>query len=348
MEPSRWRCSSAFGREAIRLESKGGVIRERSVGQRRPPGVHPRRKPERTHISCRIGELPNQNCGGLVVEAVVILVGEGVLPVTRVAVGEKNGLQPAMGTKASLESTVRRVANEKRIIWPHREKRGIAIDQGGPESLVDPRLAAQVAAKIIGRIEGIVRFGHVICEYGRIQFCLFPLPVLQRFSQFFTVHANLPGKQAVCFQLRFTKFRYRGFVVARQGLKRKSPVLVESNEVIVPLGRSFRDYVQRIGDMLQQEAAVCVEELPDTLRQGVDGFVDDEPVPTSSPRSRILGREKEQHEARERDSRASPCRLKRPSMHSAIPLTRDSLLLEYCASGRKNNRAPSPGSSRQR
>ena len=67
--------------------------------------------------------------------------------------------------------------------------------------------------------------------------------------------------------------------------------------MIVPLGRSFRDYVQRIGDMLQQEAAACVEELPDTLRQGFDGFVDDEPVSASSPRARILRRGKEEREA---------------------------------------------------
>src|ERR1700687_4881799 len=122
MEPSRWRCSSALGREAIRLESKGGVIRERSVRQLRPAGVYPRRKPERAHIGCCVGELTNQNCGGLVVETGVILVGEGILTAARGAVGDKNGLQPAVRTKASLESAIRRVADEKRIIWPHREK----------------------------------------------------------------------------------------------------------------------------------------------------------------------------------------------------------------------------------
>src|SRR5467141_605127 len=348
MDPSRCRCSSAFGREAMRLESKGGVIRERLVRQLRPAGVYPRRKPERAHIGCRVGELTNQNGGGLVVEAVVILVGEGILTAARVAVGEKYGLQPAMRTKTSLECAIRRVADEKRIIWPHREKRRIAVDQRGSKSLVDRRLAAQVTVKIIGRVEGIMRLRHVIREYGCVQFCFFPLPVLQCFGQFFTVHTNLPGKQAVRFQLSFAKLRYRGFVVARQGLKRKSPVLVESNEVIVPLGRSFRDYVQRIGDMLQQEAAVCVEELPDTLRQGVDGFVGDEPVPASSPCAQALRRGKEEHEAGERDSRSPPRMLKRQSLHSAIPLTRDLLLSECCASGRKNNRAPGPGSSRQR
>src|SRR5258706_15336338 len=108
MDPSRWRCSSALGREAMRLESKGGVIRERSVRQLRPAGVYPRRKPERAHIGCRVGKLTNQNGGGLVVEAAVKLVGEGILPAARVAVGGKYGLQRAMRTKTSLESRIRR------------------------------------------------------------------------------------------------------------------------------------------------------------------------------------------------------------------------------------------------
>src|SRR5260370_22625355 len=174
MEPSRWRCSSAFGREAIRSESKGRVIRERSVRQLRPPGVHPRRKPERAHIGSRVGELANQNCGGLIVETVVIIVGEGVLPVPRAAVGKKNGLQPAMRTKTSLESTIRRVADEKRIIRPHREKRREPVNQYGPERLIDSRLAAQATVKMFGRVEGIVRLRAVILAYGCARFCAFP------------------------------------------------------------------------------------------------------------------------------------------------------------------------------
>src|SRR5260370_11312504 len=144
---------------------------------------------------------------------------------------------------------------------------------------------------------------------------------------------------------------YRGFGVAGEGLERKSPILVESNEVIVPLGWSFRDYVQRIGDMLEQKAAVCVEELPYTLRQPLrkclDGFVDDQPVSASAPRARTLRREKAEHEASERDSRWPPRVLKRQSLHSEIPFRGDSLPSGCCASGHKNNRASARGSSRQ-
>src|SRR5712664_88882 len=348
MEPSRWRCSSALGNEAIRLESKGAVIRERSVRQLWPAGIYPRRQPERAHIGCRVGELANQNCRGLIVKSVVILVVEGILPPARVAVGKKNGFQPAMRTKTSLEGTVRRIADEKRIIWPHREKRRKAVDQRGSKSFVNRRLAAQVTVKIISRVEGIMRLCHVIREYGCVQFCLFPLPVLHRLGQFFAVHADLPGKQAVGFELRFAKLCYRGFVFAGQGRERKSPILVKSNEVIVPLGRSFRDYVQRIGDMLQQKAAICIEELPNTLwqslRQGIDGFVDDEPVSAPAPRARTLRREKAEHDASERDSRWPPRVLKRQSLHSEIPFRGDSLPSGCCASGHRNNRASARGS----
>src|SRR5229473_1862335 len=123
MEPSRWRCSSAFGREAIRSESKGGVIRERSVWQLRATGVFPRREPERANVGCRVGELANQNCRSLIVKAVVILVIEGILTAACVAVGEKNGLEPAMRGEAGLESAIRGVVDENRVVWAHREKR---------------------------------------------------------------------------------------------------------------------------------------------------------------------------------------------------------------------------------
>src|SRR5260370_24838696 len=149
--------------------------------------------------------LANQNGRSLVVEAVVIFVVEGIPPPARVAVGKKNGLQPAMRTKTSLEGAIRRIADEKRIIWPHREKRRIAVDQRGSKSFVDRRLAAQVPVKIIGGVEGIMRLRHVIREYRCVHLCLVPLPVLQPFGQFFTVHTNLPGKQAVDFKLRFSK-----------------------------------------------------------------------------------------------------------------------------------------------
>src|SRR5260370_19544526 len=119
MEPSRWRCSSALGREAIRSERKGGIIRKTSARQLRPAGVYPGRKPEGAHIGCGVGELADQNGRGLIVEAVVILVGEGVFSTTRVAVGEEYGLQPAVRAQAGFESAVGGISNENRVVGAH-------------------------------------------------------------------------------------------------------------------------------------------------------------------------------------------------------------------------------------
>src|SRR5260370_37574020 len=104
MEPSRWRCSSALGREAIRSAREVSSIRKTSARQLRPASVYPGRKPEGANIGCGVGELADQNGRGLIVEAVVILVGEGGFSTTRVAVGEKDGLQPAVRAEAGLES----------------------------------------------------------------------------------------------------------------------------------------------------------------------------------------------------------------------------------------------------
>src|SRR5438552_16926692 len=215
MEPSRWRCSSVFGREAIRSESKGGVIRERSVWQLRAAGVFPCRKPERADIRGRIGKLANQNCRGLIVKAVVIFVVEGALPSTRDAVGEKNGFQPAMRAEASFERAIGRVAEQDSIVPEHGTERRITVNQRGPETLVDFRLGAQASVELIGGVEGIVRFGYVICEDGGVQSRFVPFSGLHRFGQFFAVHANLPGKKTIGIQFRFTEFGYCGFIAAR-------------------------------------------------------------------------------------------------------------------------------------
>src|SRR5229473_5991684 len=156
MEPSRWRCSSAFGREAMRLSGNGSVMRKKSARQLRPAGVYPRGEPERAHIGCGVGELADQNGRGLIVEAVVIFVGEGVFSATRVAVGEKNVLQPAVRAEAGFESAVRGVIDKNGVVGAHGEKGRIAVDQRGPEALVDSRLAAQASVEIIRGVERIV------------------------------------------------------------------------------------------------------------------------------------------------------------------------------------------------
>src|SRR5580704_4233689 len=122
MEPSRWRCSSALGCERTRSESKGEVIRGGLMRQLRPSGIHPGCEPEGADVSCGVGELANQDGRGLIVEAIVVFVGEGIFAVARAAVRQQNGFKPTVRTDAGLKRVVRGVADKDCVIWPHGEK----------------------------------------------------------------------------------------------------------------------------------------------------------------------------------------------------------------------------------
>src|SRR5437879_2454071 len=323
MEPSRCRCSSAFGREAIRSESKGGVIRERSVRQLRAAGVFPCRKPERADIRGRVGKLANPNRRRLIVKAVVIFVVEGALASTRVAVGKKNGFQPAMRAEASFERAIGRIADEDSIVRAHGKKRRITVNQRGPETLVDSRLGTQTSVEVIGRVEWIVRFGHVICEDGGVQSRFVPFSGLHRFGQFFAVHANLPGKKTIGIQFRFTEFGYCGSIAARQGFEWESPVLVEKNEMIAALRGRLGDGIERIGNVLRQHRAAGFEE-PAKLRrksfERVYGFIDDQSLTVSSPGEGMIGEQEAEHSKENDGSGPSPRPCYEPSPHHEIPL----------------------------
>src|SRR5258708_31743656 len=193
-----------------------------------------------------------------------------------------------MRAEAGFERAICGIVNEYGIVRTHGEERRIAVDQRSPEALVDTWLSAQASIEIIRRVERIVSFRHIIGEDGGVQFCLFPLAVIQRVGQFFAVHTNLPGKQAIRIQLRFGELRYRGFVVTGQSFKRESTVFLEKNEMVTPLCWSLGDCIQWIGNMLQQKAAVGFEKLPEALRQPLGqrlgSLIDDQSVPVPSPR----------------------------------------------------------------
>src|SRR5437879_12648281 len=80
-----------------------------------------------------------------------------------------------MGAEAGFKRAIRGIVNKCGIVGAHGEERRIPVDQGSPEALVDSRLVALATVKVIGCVEWIMRFCHVIGEYGCVQFCLFPL-----------------------------------------------------------------------------------------------------------------------------------------------------------------------------
>src|SRR5713101_5175262 len=162
----------------------------------------------------------------------------------RIAVGQKNRLQPAMRAQAGFERMIRRVADESRVIRPYRKEGRITVDEGGTKSFVDSHLTAQAAVEIFRSVEGVVRFRNVERENCSVKPCFVPLPGPQRVGKLCAVDANLPGQETVCIQLGFAILRRGGFVAAGQAFEREAAVPVEANEVIVPLGGIFWESVQ--------------------------------------------------------------------------------------------------------
>src|SRR5271155_3063403 len=124
----------------MRSESKAEVICGRLMWQLRPSGIHPGSEPKGADVGGGIGKLANQDSCSVIVEAIIVFVGEGILAVARTAVGQKNGFEPTVGTEAGFKRIVRGVADKDCVIRPHRKKRGKAVDQDGSKTIVDAGL----------------------------------------------------------------------------------------------------------------------------------------------------------------------------------------------------------------
>src|SRR5208282_3044644 len=98
MEPSRCRCNSALGREAMLAGRSDGFIRGVSARQLRPASVNPCRKPIRADIGGRFGKLADENGGRLIVKAIEVFVVVGIRLACDIgiAIREKNGLEPTV------------------------------------------------------------------------------------------------------------------------------------------------------------------------------------------------------------------------------------------------------------
>ena len=106
---------------------------------------------------------------------------------------------------------------------------------------------------------------------------------LHRFGKLLAVDADFPGEQTIGIDFGFAEFIYRGFVAARQSIEREVPVLVQPDEVIMPLGGGFRFGIQRVGHVLHHKRSLTLEVRAQIGRQRVDSLVDDDALPIATP-----------------------------------------------------------------
>src|SRR5260221_502514 len=259
MLPSRWRCSSALGRER-RCSGKGlSGIRANLARKLRLAGVFPGGKPEGADVGGGVGKLANQDCGGLIVKAIVVFVGVRVEAAARIAVGEENSFEPTVGTKAGFEGVVGRIGDEHGVVGTHGEEGAIAVDEGGAEAVVDAMLARKFAVVVVRGVEGIVRGGDVVGEDGRVEARLVPLSGAHGVGEFFAVDADLPREQAVSFEFCTAEFQDRGFVFARQRFEREATVFLEDEILSAALRRSLDSGSEWVVDVLEEKAAATLE-----------------------------------------------------------------------------------------
>jgi hypothetical protein len=90
--------------------------------------------------------------------------------------------------------------------------------------------------------------------------------------------------------------------------------------MVVALGGSFCDGVERIGNVLRKDCTICFEKGTNVGRERFDGFVYDQPVCVPSPGKRIVGQQKTEQGAE--NKRAPPLlhRLYETTLRHAIPL----------------------------
>src|SRR5882724_11412871 len=132
-------------------------------------GVFPGGEPKGTDVGGGVRELANQDCGGLIVKAIVVFVGVRVEAAARIAVSEKNSFEPTVGTKAGFEGIVGWIGNEHGVVGTHGKEGAIAIDEGSAEAVVDAELAGEFAIVVVCGVEGVVRSGDVVRKDGGVE-----------------------------------------------------------------------------------------------------------------------------------------------------------------------------------
>src|SRR5260370_778789 len=88
------------------------------------------------------------------------------------------------------------------------------------------RWSRQFASKIWRSDKGIVGFGDLKGENRGVELGVIPAAKFHGFRELLAVHANFPGKQAGGLDPGFAILVYRGFVAARQSVKREAPIFI--------------------------------------------------------------------------------------------------------------------------
>src|SRR6266403_4317059 len=161
-----------------------------------------------------------------------------------------------------------------------------------------------MAIEIFRSVERIVSFRDIKCENGRVKPGLIPMAKLHGFGELLAIDADLPGQQAIRIDFRFAKLVYSGFVAARQRIEREVSVLIEPDKMIVPLGRSFRLCVERVGHVLYEKGAIVLKVSAQIARQRVDCLIDDNFLPVPSPSAYVRWKQRERRRYCERSAQA--------------------------------------------
>src|SRR5258705_11656310 len=206
MLPSKWRCNSALRRERMRSGKDESVMPAKSAGKLRLAGIFPGGEPEGADVSRSVRKLANENGGGLIVKAVVVFVGVRIQAAARIAVGEKNGFEATVRTKAGFEGVIGGIGNEHSVIGTHGKKGAVAVNERGAEAIVDAELTGKMAVVVVGRVEGIVSGGNVVGENRCVEARFVPFSGAHGVGEFFAVNPDLPGKQTVRFEFHAAIF----------------------------------------------------------------------------------------------------------------------------------------------
>src|SRR5579863_5609752 len=253
-------------------------------------GVGPGGEPVGADIGGGVGELVDERGRGLIVKVVEVFVVIGLYFEVRVAVGEQDGFEQAVGAQANVEGVIRGIVDEGGVIGAHGKKGRQAIDQCGAKALIDSGLAGEVAVEIVRGVEGIVGFGDVKGQDSSVEFHVLPVAEPQWFGELLTVHADFPGKQTGGIDFGLAELADCGFVAARERLKGEAVVFIEANEMIVTQAGIFCFGFKRLGDVLQDKRAIVVEINAKFAGQRINRLIDDQLVGIASPGASSVGK----------------------------------------------------------